>query len=230
MLRADGVVDMVDGGAPSTWVGHSLQTASSVPAALLEAASELRALPPAPTGLRIRHVKLDTARCELVLLEALPLRRTLVDVHQLLLRTLDVFLTQARSSSVDIKLETGKDLPAVLFADDQKLAWALATLVGNALRAFDEHADRRHKAHIVLSAAWHAEDHTVAFSVRDTGRGMPESQSRWLFERDPSTGRSAGLALSMVRDVIAAHRGRVDVESEVGVGTTITLRVPRLHA
>lgn len=225
MLRADGVVDMVDG-APSTWVGHALHEVPGAPVAMVDAAAALRALPPSPSGLRIRHVQWEAGHVELVLLEALPLRRTMVNVHELLLRTLDVFLTQARTSDVDIQLETGKDLPAVMFVDGEKVAWALATLVGNALRAFGERPERKHAAHITLLAGYH--DRVLSLTVRDTGRGMAEAQSRWLFEQDPSTGRSAGLALSMVRDVMVAHRGSITVQSELGLGTSITLHVPRL--
>jgi signal transduction histidine kinase len=115
-----------------------------------------------------------------------------------------------------------------MFVDGEKLAWALATLVGNALRAFDHQEGRKHPAHITLVAAWNPEGRALDLTVRDTGRGMPESRSRWLFEQDPSTGRSAGLALSMVRDVMVAHRGSVSVQSTVGAGTSITLHVPRL--
>lgn len=229
ILRADGFVDMVEG-APSTWVGHALHDVPGVPAELVAAADALRALPPSPASLRIRSVHWAGGHAELVLLEALPLRRTLVNVSELLLRTLDVFLTQARNSEVDMQLDAGADLPAVLFVDGEKLAWALTTLVGNALRAFDDHEARERAAHITLLAAWNAERRVLELTVRDTGRGMPESRSRWLFEQDPSTGRSAGLALAMVRDVMVAHRGSVSVHSAVGVGTSITLHVPRLDA
>lgn len=233
VLRADGTVDLVDGGAPSTWAGHRLEELADAPAALATAARELLLLPPSPTGLRSRHVlcthDAKPRECELLLLEGLPLRRTLVKVDELLLRTLDTFITQAHSSDVDMQLERAKDLPPVLFVDGEKIAWALATLVGNALRAFTDDAHGR-KAHIVLAASWNDDTRHLELAVRDNGRGMPESQVRWLFDRDPSTGRSAGLALTMVRDVVAAHRGSVTAESQVGVGTTITLRIPRLHA
>ena len=233
VLRADGTVDLVAGGAPSTWAGHRFDDLGDAPALLVDAARALLELPPAPSGLRSRHLSCtyegQSHECELLLLEGLPLRRTLVMVDDLLLRTLDTFITQARSSDVDMRLERAKDLPPVLFVDGEKLAWTLATLVGNALRAFAPDT-RGHTAHIVLAASWHEASKQLELAVRDNGRGMPESQVRWLFDRDPSTGRSAGLALTMVRDVVAAHRGTVTAVSQVGVGTTITLRIPRLHA
>ena len=227
IFRADGLVDQVDGGAPSTWVGHALRDVPDAPSALADQADALLALPPAASGLRLRSLVVDGTPYELVLLESLPLRRTAVDVHDLLLRTLDVFLTQARTSAVDIKLESANDLPATLFADGEKVAWVLATLVGNALRAFEP--GRTRGAHIVLRARYDGAARVLALSVDDNGRGMPEARSRWLFERDPSSGRSAGLALAMVRDVALAHRGRVTVESTVGVGTCITLLLPLLE-
>lgn len=230
VLRADGAVDLVDGGAPQSWIGHPLSELHDAPTVLVDAARELLGLPPAPTGLRTRHVEGTyegrPLTCELIVLEGLPLRRSLVKIDDLLLRTLDTFVTQARTSAVDMRLERAKNLPPVLFVDGEKIAWVLATLVGNALRAF---GDKPHGAHITLVATWNDDTRVLTLAVRDNGRGMTEAQVRWLFERDPSTGRSAGLALAMVRDVIAAHRGRVVAESRLGAGTTITLHLPRLH-
>ena len=66
--------------------------------------------------------------------------------------------------------------------------------------------------------------------VVDNGPGIPADRRRWLFERNPQTGQATGVALVMVRDVVLAHRGTLEVDSQFGRGTTITLRVPRLRA
>jgi len=59
------------------------------------------------------------------------------------------------------------------------------------------------------------------------GRGIPSDRKRWLFEQNPQTGQATGLELVMAKDVVLAHNGSVEVESRAGVGTAITLRLPR---
>jgi signal transduction histidine kinase len=52
-----------------------------------------------------------------------------------------------------------------------------------------------------------------------------------FYRGDPSReGRSAGLGLAIARGLAAAHRGSLELESRVGEGTTITLRLPLLDA
>ena len=75
---------------------------------------------------------------------------------------------------------------------------------------------------------WDEAGEALVIRVSDNGNGMPEHRARWLFERDPASGKAAGLALLMVRDVVVAHRGKIAVESVVGKGTTFELRLPRL--
>lgn len=66
--------------------------------------------------------------------------------------------------------------------------------------------------------------------VSDTGPGIPEDQLPHVFDRywqreDNGKG-SVGLGLTIVKGVVDAHGGDVDVTSELGVGTAFTLRFP----
>ncbi|RMI28305.1 sensor histidine kinase [Nocardia stercoris] len=77
----------------------------------------------------------------------------------------------------------------------------------------------------------------VVLAVADTGRGLPQEQADRIFERfyrtDTSRSRDSGgtgLGLSIVQSLVAAHGGSVAVHSEVGVGTTFTVRLPRDRA
>jgi two-component system sensor histidine kinase BaeS len=68
-------------------------------------------------------------------------------------------------------------------------------------------------------------------AVRDTGEGIPPEKQPFVFDRyyrgDPSReGRSAGLGLAIARGLAAAHRGSLRLESEIGAGSTFTLRLP----
>jgi Histidine kinase-, DNA gyrase B-, and HSP90-like ATPase len=221
VLRADGVVDSVEGGAPAAWLGRALVEAPDAAGALRQAATELVH---APSGSCVRRRKV---RCtdgdakvdvDVVLVEALPLRRARTPLHELVMRTLDLFATQAKSSSVDLTIDQAKGVPAFLDMDREKIAWALSTLVANALRYA--------RSHVGVHVRWEEWASELVLEVADDGPGMPESQTRWLFERNPASGQSAGLALVLVRDVIVAHRGSISVQSHVGRGTTFTMRIP----
>jgi signal transduction histidine kinase len=74
----------------------------------------------------------------------------------------------------------------------------------------------------------------IELSVRDTGCGIPPDKLPKIFDRyfttkagpDESGKGGTGLGLSMCREIIEAHRGRVRVESTVGRGTAFTLKLP----
>jgi signal transduction histidine kinase len=78
---------------------------------------------------------------------------------------------------------------------------------------------------------------TVDLVVRDTGCGMPPDTLRRIFEPffstksgpDASGKGGAGLGLSMCRDIIEAHHGRIRVESAVGKGTMFTIKLPAMR-
>jgi signal transduction histidine kinase len=70
-------------------------------------------------------------------------------------------------------------------------------------------------------------------SVRDSGSGIPAETLRKIFDpyfttkKADSQGQGGtGLGLSMAREVIESHQGRIRVESAVGEGTTFTLKLP----
>ena len=78
------------------------------------------------------------------------------------------------------------------------------------------------------------DEETIWFDVVDTGPGIPEDNLKSIFERfqqvDDSMSRKAegtGLGLAMVRELTEMHGGSVQVESEVGVGTSFHVEFPR---
>ena len=75
---------------------------------------------------------------------------------------------------------------------------------------------------------------TVDLSIRDTGSGIPTDKLPHIFDRyfttkrgpDESGKGGTGVGLSMCRDIIEQHHGRIRVESTVGMGTAFTLKLP----
>jgi NtrC-family two-component system sensor histidine kinase KinB len=73
----------------------------------------------------------------------------------------------------------------------------------------------------------------VVIRVRDTGRGIPQENSARIFQRFPRTDgkngfqSSTGLGLYVCRQLVEAHGGTISFESEVGKGTTFTVKLPQ---
>lgn len=81
------------------------------------------------------------------------------------------------------------------------------------------------------------ESQMAEISVRDTGAGIPAEKLHRIFEpffstkdADEQGQGGTGLGLSLCREVIEAHKGRIRVESAVGKGTTFTLKFPLVSA
>lgn len=77
---------------------------------------------------------------------------------------------------------------------------------------------------------------SIELSVGDEGDGIPEDESKLLFDRfyrrDDEATRSQsglGLGLSIVKAIVDAHHGSVDIQSQVGVGTVMTVTLPGAH-
>jgi two-component system phosphate regulon sensor histidine kinase PhoR len=82
------------------------------------------------------------------------------------------------------------------------------------------------------------EKHNAVITVADTGRGIPAEDLPHIFERfyrrsGKTSDRSAtgfGLGLSIVKWIVDAHGGKIEAESEMGSGTTFTVKLPLLDA
>jgi len=77
------------------------------------------------------------------------------------------------------------------------------------------------------------EGDSVAIKIRDQGEGIAPALLSKIFDPFFTTkdvDRGTGLGLAISHGIIEKHRGRIDVESEVGVGTTFTVRLPLLES
>lgn len=148
-----------------------------------------------------------------------------VSFAELLRQAADLFRGQAESKGLKLVIDVPPELP-LAWADQARISWVLSNLVDNALRYTPTGGS------ITLSAQ--AKGNRLYVSVADTGVGIPPSEHESIFRKfvqlpapeGTSTG-GAGLGLSIAREVVEAHGGRIWVESNVGAGSTFifTLRL-----
>jgi len=68
----------------------------------------------------------------------------------------------------------------------------------------------------------------MELKVRDTGKGIaPANLSRIFTPFYTTRSKGVGLGMSVVQRIIDLHRGRIEVDSELGKGTEFTIRIPR---
>jgi signal transduction histidine kinase len=120
---------------------------------------------------------------------------------------------------------TVPEKPIFVLGDAQRLGQACDNLISNAIKF----TPRGGKVTVSVDVV----DARVVISITDTGMGIPEDELDQLFARffRASTATRAavpgvGLGLSITKAIIVAHHGELDVQSEVGKGTSFILRLP----
>ena len=156
----------------------------------------------------------------------IPLALEDTDVEELIRESLRPLIDQASRSRIDLRVATLGTIPH-LRVDREKLAWAVSALVGNALRyvAHGQIGGDSGGSIVVHLTPTEAEGE-VAISVQDDGPGIPDDKLPFLFERRRGAVHAEGLALSLVRQIVSAHGGRIDVASRrdpTDHGTSVTI-------
>lgn len=140
----------------------------------------------------------------------------------------DLVRDEALENGVALEIELDPAIGQVAM-DSRTVHRCLLNLLTNAVDAcaFDENANKRHK---VLVRTLLAPDQRIRFEVADNGVGMSEEVRQRLFTSFFSTkgSRGTGLGLLVTRKLIEAHRGTIEVVSELGRGTRFTIYLPFL--
>ncbi|MEK7689765.1 MAG: ATP-binding protein, partial [Bdellovibrionota bacterium] len=171
---------------------------------------------------RIITELLTFARQKAPILEKMP-ARALVD------RALELIGPQAERAGVRLSAEI-MDPDVQVEADRDQIYQVLLNLVTNSIQALEEGTEPREKQ---VRITLRRQDARVAIEVRDTGPGIPPENLSRLFEPFFSTkgvGKGTGLGLSLCHGIVEQHRGRIEVESELGVGTVFRVLLPRSEA
>jgi two-component system sensor histidine kinase BaeS len=151
---------------------------------------------------------------------ALALHRETVDLGRLAGEVCEGFRVQADDAGADLRCATDASLPEAQL-DPVRLRQVVSNLVANALR--------HTPAGGAVTVLVRDEGSDLVLEVADTGRGMDAESATRAFDRFWRAGDAAGagLGLSIVRDLVEAHGGTVELTSAEGRGTTVRCRLPR---
>jgi len=132
----------------------------------------------------------------------------------------------ARKISLDCSLSP--DLPLIL-GDSTHLQTLFLNLITNAIDAMPNGGGLTMKTQNISSPSPPEKEEGVEVSIADTGAGIPEEAKRRIFDPFFTTkkiGEGMGLGLSICEKIVKDHSGRLEVQSEVGKGTTFFVRIP----
>ncbi|MEG3090152.1 sensor histidine kinase [Sphingomonas sp. PB1R3] len=149
-----------------------------------------------------------------------------VDMSDLVEHVWDEFLDSGSLRADDIACELAPDLPPIA-GDRAQLSQMLHNLIGNAMK----YGRAKTPVRVILER----DGPMLKLAVVDRGEGIAASHIPRLTERfyrvDSGRSRSiggTGLGLAIVKHIVERHRGKLEIASEVGVGTTFTVRLPAL--
>lgn len=153
----------------------------------------------------------------------LPIRAQRLEVFPLLNALVQKFSDQLLEEGPALRLNCAADLPPVL-ADPERVEQILVNLVGNALRYT--------QAGSITISAW-SEMGKIWIAVTDTGQGIAPEELPHIFERfwraDRSRDRQSGgtgIGLAISRRLVELQGGTIEVESQVGHGSTFRFSLP----
>jgi two-component system phosphate regulon sensor histidine kinase PhoR len=158
---------------------------------------------------------------------AVPLEKEAIPLRELLAETAEDLEAAARDKMVEVRV-TG-DAAVAAIGDRRRLGQLARNLLDNAVKFSPEGAP-------VVVRVWNQAGHP-GFSVEDLGPGIAKSERDKIFQRFYQVDRSrskqrpgTGLGLAIVKHIAQLHGATVDVEGDVGQGSTFVVRFPAAAA
>lgn len=170
---------------------------------------------------------LDISRIESGVMEV---RRGAVQINAVVREAYDVMLPQATSKQITLTRELAGDVP-MMWADRDLVYQALLNVISNAVKYTPEGGA------VNIRTSVDPDGRHLAVTVTDNGLGiraedLPRLFDKFFRSRDTEhVAKGTGLGLNLVKQIVeTVHQGEISVTSERGVGTTMVLRFPLIHA
>jgi signal transduction histidine kinase len=149
----------------------------------------------------------------------------LIDFNPIVEKIVEANRMMAEAKGLEIAFDADPSLPE-LYADSSQLEQVCTNLIANAI-------NYTQKGGVTVSTTNLDGKGQCVFRVQDTGMGISEDELDHLFDRfyrgrqaSQSSIPGTGLGLSITKEIIEAHNGSIDVESEVDVGTIFSVYLP----
>ncbi len=141
------------------------------------------------------------------------------DINDLINVTIEKFRPTIDKNHIELKTNLRSDLPSI-HVDKGQIETALSNLVENAIEAM------RNKKRILKIESRLSDDGYIEIAVSDTGVGIPKDKLKDILNPFFTSKIHAGLGLTYAVKIMQAHRGTISVESQLGKGSTFTIRLP----
>ncbi|MGA7557685.1 MAG: ATP-binding protein [Terriglobales bacterium] len=170
----------------------------------------------------------ESQRCGALIKNLLSLSRTSpmnvesTDLRGVIDRCLLLVRPQLEQRGIELQLKVAEDLPRVS-CDPSQIEQVLIALIMNAIDAMPRGGN------LWIDGRLANADNEVLLQVRDDGSGIAADILPHIFEPFLTTkesGHGVGLGLAIAHGIVERHNGRIEVESELGRGTTFTITLP----
>ena len=164
----------------------------------------------------------DLVKNLLTLSRTAPMNVQATNLHTVIDRCLLLVRHQLELGGIELQLKLPKDLPLVP-CDPAQIEQVLLALIMNAIDAMPRGGN------LWLETRLSDDEAEIEIQVRDDGAGIAPDVLQHIFEPFLTTkesGHGVGLGLAISRGIVERHNGRIEVESELGRGTTFTVTLP----
>jgi len=148
----------------------------------------------------------------------------LINMEDFLLHQYQINRSISWSKEVIFQLDLGSPLPNVM-CDRVRIQQVITNLISNAMKCTEQGS-------VTLYARSFDDEDRILIGVRDTGKGLPESDHERVFKRFQQAGESGekkkglGLGLAICRELVERHNGKIWVESVEGEGADFKFTLP----
>jgi len=146
--------------------------------------------------------------------------KSLADINKIIEDSLSLVENQASFQNIEIIKELDSDLPKIM-VDVNQIQQVFMNIILNAAEAMPDGG--------YLTISTQVVDRSIEIKFIDTGCGIPQENIGRLFDPFFTTkepGKGTGLGLAVSHGIVTRHQGRIEVESQVGKGTTFTVKLP----
>ena len=149
-----------------------------------------------------------------------------VNINECLKEAVEITQVGTKAKTIDFSVKLSADVPNLPLVADQ-LEQVFVNILLNAVDAINEVKDDKKEKRISIESAFFKDEAVITFT--DTGSGISEANLTKIFEpffTTKSKGRGTGLGLWVSYGIIKSFQGKLEVQSNTGLGTTFTIKLP----